>query len=100
MVSRSPEELFRQLTSLRLKKYQPAPWFMRGDVPDPEPTTPSEWFSKMFPQSAKQYGTPFLELVESIGDGLTGTIPLVPNVDFFASCLGGDAKLGHRVVYI
>jgi len=65
-----------------------------------EPKTPSEWFSKHFPEQAKAHGTPFIELKESSLHGLDTIAPLALNVDFLAACLGGDRRLGHRVVYI
>ena len=64
------------------------------------PKTPSEWFSCKFPQQARIYGCPFLELVEPLGDGINTINPLSLNIDFLASIIGGDKRLGHKVVYI
>jgi hypothetical protein len=102
MVSRKSEEMHDQLSTarLQLKKYEPAPWFTTDRVVNTEPTTPSEWWSKQFQTQASIYGTPFIELVESLGDGLKGYNPLAINTDFFAAALGGDEKMGHKVVYI
>jgi hypothetical protein len=87
-----------RITELQLKQWEPDPWPI-ADYPR-EPKTPSEWFSKMFPEQAKIYGTPFIEHVQDIGDGLKGYNPLAINTDFFAGILGGNSKLGHKVVYV
>jgi len=85
---------------LQLKKWQPHPWQLNEFAYNTEPQTPSEWFSKMFPEQAKRYGTPFLELVEPLGDCMDKISPIAPNIDFLAAVLGGDTKLGHKVVYV
>ena len=64
----------------------------------PKPITASVWFSERFPHSLK-FGVPFVELRESCFDGFSRCTPISINLDFFASALGGDSKLGHSVVY-
>jgi hypothetical protein len=54
----------------------------------------------MFPAQAKVFGTPFMELVETGDYGCSIVSPRWINIDFFAALLGGDAKLGHSVVYV
>ena len=63
------------------------------------PRTPSEWFSLKFPEQVKQFGCPFLEMRETSCDGFSAVTPIAPNLDFFASVLGGDKRLGESVVY-
>jgi len=72
---------------------------------DPKPTWPTEiktateWFCRMFPTQTKVFGSPFLEESGLDSLGLTISIPVVPNIDCLAACLGGDQRLGHRVIY-
>ena len=103
MVSATPEILSHDQLStarLQLKKWEPEPWPMTGYAVDQKPTTPSEWFSKMFPVQAKTLGCPFIELAEDRSDGLKKINPLAPNLDFLAAILGGDEKMGHKVIYL
>lgn len=86
------------MTHLILKKYEPIPWGFGCDKDKPA-TTPSEWFSKKFPKQAEIYGCPFIEAKQT--HGMDYKIqPLAMNDDFFAAILGGDEKLGHKVVYL
>jgi len=85
---------------LQLKPYKPDPFLFGQPDYNNKPTTPSEWFSCKFPEAAKIHGTPFLELVEPIGDGINTINPLAPKIDFLTAILSGDQKLGHKVVYI
>ena len=64
-----------------------------------EAKSPNEWFSAMFPAQAKVFGSPFLEDQQANQYGDKAVTPVVPNIDFLAACLGGDHRLGHRVVY-
>jgi len=73
---------------------------LTGYAVDQKPTTPSEWFSKKFPEQSRIHGCPFIELAESDSDGLKRINPLAPNIDFLASILGGDEKMGHKVIYL
>ena len=72
---------------------------------EPEPTWPTEyktatdWFSAMFPIQVRAFGSPFLEQQVENNFGCKTSTPLVPNVDCLAACLGGDERLGHRVIY-
>ena len=65
----------------------------------PVPKTPSEWFGLKFPDAIARYGCPFLEARQSSCDRFTRITPIALNHDFFAGMLGGDAKLGHSVIY-
>jgi hypothetical protein len=64
-----------------------------------EPRTPNEWFTSRFPEQVKIYGTPFLEMKETL-DGFTKVTPLAMNFDFFAAALGGSRSLNHHVIYL
>jgi hypothetical protein len=102
MVPATPEIIHDQLSTarLQLKKWEPEPWLFGDRATDRKPTTPSEWFSKHFPAHAKVWGCPFIELAEDIADGLKKINPLAPNLDFLAAILGGDSRLGHKVIYL
>lgn len=69
------------------------------DSPQPEPCTPSAWFALRFQDQVKRFGSPFLEMRQSSCGGFSLITPVHINVDFFAAMLGGDAKLGHSVIY-
>jgi hypothetical protein len=102
MVSATPEIIHDQISTARLllKKWEADPWMFGDHAADQKPTTPSEWFSKMFPVQAKIHGCPFIELAEDTADGLKKINPQAPNLDFLASILGGDEKMGHKVIYL
>jgi hypothetical protein len=102
MVSATPEIIHDQISTarLQLKKWEPEPWLFGDHSVDRKPTTPSEWFSKHFPAHAKVWGCPFLELAEDRGDGLKKINPLSANLDFLAAILGGDERMGHKVIYL
>jgi hypothetical protein len=59
----------------------------------------SQWFIYHFQEKAKIFGAPFLENRVSTIDGFSNISPVAPNLDFMASILGGDKRLGHSVVY-
>jgi hypothetical protein len=102
MVSANPTEnaFHDQLSTarLQLKKFEPDPWALNSGIMQ-APSAPSEWFSEKFPEQAKIHGCPFIELLEDVGDGLEKINPLAPNIDFLASILGGDERMGHKVIY-
>jgi hypothetical protein len=102
MVSATPEIIHDQISKakLLLKKWEPEPWMFGDPGTEKKPTTPSEYFSKMFPEQAKIWGCPFIELAEDRSDGLKKINPLAPNLDFLAAILGGDSRLGHKVIYL
>ncbi len=102
MVSATPEVIHDQISTarLQLKKWEPEPWPLTEYATERKPTTPSEWFSKMFPEQARVWGCPFIELAEDRTDGLKRINPLAPNLDFLAAVLGGDAKMGRKVIYL
>lgn len=83
-------------TFARLELNLPQQHFL--DSPQP-PKTPSEWFAKKFPDAARKFGCPLLEMRQSSVDGFVRIVPVSINLDFFAGMLGGDSALGHSVVY-
>lgn len=64
-----------------------------------QPRNPSEWFGLKFPDQISKYGCPFLDIRQSNADGFSKITPISINIDFFAGMLGGDARLGHSVIY-
>jgi hypothetical protein len=68
-------------------------------MPEPEVKTPSQWFSKRWPQQAEEFGTPFLEAVYLDNDLEKHVNPISMNEIFFASILAGDENMGHKVVF-
>ena len=88
---------FTTVATLQLKKWED-PW-PPDCQPNKKPQTPSEWFSKRFPEQASIFGTPFLEVVHPQSDGLDKINPISANIDFFAGILGGNKSMGHQVVY-
>ena len=64
-----------------------------------EPKTATEWFCAKFPTQIKVFGGPFLEEQQPDFTGNKTSRPLVPNRDCLAACLGGDERLGHRIIY-
>jgi hypothetical protein len=65
----------------------------------PRAQTASVYFAELFPDAAKQYGCPFVEIRDVQIDGSLIVTPVSINVDFFAGALGGDRRLGHSIVY-
>ena len=53
----------------------------------------------MFPDQVRVYGCPFLEQRKTDCMGIVSKSPLSPNLDSLAACLGGDERLGHRVIF-
>jgi hypothetical protein len=82
---------------IELNTYRPQ-LFANPDYP-PQPKTAGEWFSLKFPDQAKIYGAPFLEVRENLANGFQTVTPISLNIDFFAAVIGGSAELGHKVVY-
>ena len=93
------EEPANTPVTVQLLKYKPVPWLFRNDLPEPLVTTPSEWFSKRWPQEAETFGTPFLEATFLDSDLEQHVNPISLNAIFFASILAGNEELGHKVVY-
>ena len=96
MASEEPANL---PVTVQLVKYKPVPLLFRDHMPEPPVKTPSEWFSKRWPQQADTYGTPFLEAKFLDGNLEQHVNPIALNEIFFASILAGDESLGHKVVY-
>lgn len=63
------------------------------------PESASDWFCLMFPEQVRVYGCPFLEERKTDGLGIVTKSPLSTNLDCLAACLGGDERLGHRVIF-
>jgi hypothetical protein len=93
------EEQSNVPVTVQLVKYKPVPWLFRNDLPEPPVKTPSEWFSKRWPEQAETFGTPFLEAKLHDGDLEQHVNPLSLNEIFFAGILAGNQELGHKVVY-
>ena len=85
--------------TLQLKSYNHVPHFALGGLGEKEPQTPSEWFSKHFRLQLETFGPPILESVCLDPTGQKRVTPLSLNDDFFASLIGGDARLKHHVVF-
>ena len=64
-----------------------------------EPESASDWFCLMFPDQVRVYGPPFLEERKTDDIGAVTKSPLSANLDFLSACLGGDERLGHRVIF-
>jgi hypothetical protein len=64
-----------------------------------KPESASDWWCLMFPDQVRVYGCPFLEERRQDGIGMATKSPLSANIDFLAACLGGDERLGHRVIF-
>src|SRR5437870_68137 len=102
MVSTDSTTAHEQLRNARLELnvYKPDPWPLSNQTFPAQPKTPGEWFSFHFPDQARIYGAPFIELREKHLHGFQTITPLSINLDFFAAVLGGDERLGHRVIYL
>ena len=85
--------------TLQLKGYDATPGWIVGPVAVKDPTTPSEWFGKLFPRIQQRFGPAFLESVSVAPDGQKKLNPVSMNEDFMAGTLGGDERLQHRVIY-
>jgi len=90
-------QTFSTTTSARLELNLPKPEW--AATISKQTITPAIWFAQKFPDQANQFGCPFLEMRESSCDGFSRITPISINHDFFAAMLGGDARLGHSVVY-
>ena len=66
-----------------------------GDVSN----NPNQWFADKFPAATEQYGPAFMEGAWADDNGLNRFIPTYMNEDFFGALLGGDSRIGIRVVY-
>ena len=73
------------------------PFAERQYEKEKRPSTPSEYFSKLYPSKSDQFGTPFLETVHS-SQFQTFVKPIAMNDLFFASILS-DESLGHKTVF-
>ena len=62
--------------------------------------TPTCWFSSKFPDAKERFGDAFFEETVVGIQGRLVTRPAIINEDFFAALLGGERRLGHRVVYL
>ena len=79
------------IPALRLKPYDDGGMCLLDHYPrPPAPDTPSDWFCYHFPVEAGKYGPPILERECMDPDCRELTIPLAPNIDFFAALLGHE----------
>ena len=60
---------------------------------------PNGWFAERFPDAVDKFGPAFLEAFWIDAHLQKNVIPAHLNIDFFASVLGGDPRLGHQVVF-
>jgi len=86
------------LTRSELKLYELNEFDQFNHQPS-TPTTPNQWFVKLYPEAYENHGSPFLELEEQIDQFSSQVLPITINHDFFASCLGGRKDLNHHVIY-
>ena len=62
--------------------------------------TPSTWFGSRFPEITVRFGRAFFEETVAAFNGKSVVKPSVINEDFFAAMLGGEKRLGHKMVYL
>lgn len=62
--------------------------------------TPNGWFHSRFPDQSLVFGNPFFEEEILNGHGSQVVYPTIINEDFFAAMLGGEKRLGHKMVYL
>ena len=60
---------------------------------------PNILFARMFPEAVNSFGPGFLVSTYDDMHGLPRTVPVELNEDAWACALGGDRRLGHRVVF-
>ena len=82
-----------------MERVSKAPLMMEGKLRMPKAdglresiNDPNSWFVFRFPQEARVYGVPFLELRTVDQDGLTHVNPAYLNDDFFAAVIGGNKQ--------
>jgi len=84
--------------SLQLKSFTPLPWPLNKSL-EQKPATPAEWFSHRFPDAAKYYGCPFLEVKWKDLDGLQYLKAVAMNEEFFAAILSTEGQFHHKTIY-
>lgn len=84
--------------SFQLKPYKPSAFQIPG-VTDQPPQTPSEYFNRRHPEISMAYGAAFLEHSYVDGNEFKRVSVVGMNDDFFAGLLGGDKRLGHKVIF-
>jgi len=62
--------------------------------------TPGSWFGSRFPEVAERFGRAFFEETVVGMNGGPVIRASVINEDFFAAMLGGEKRLGHRMVHL
>ena len=62
--------------------------------------TPSSWFGSRFPEITERFGRAFFEETVVGLHGSPVVRAAVMNEDFFAAMLGGEKRLGHRIVHL
>ena len=77
-----------------------APVMLRHSSGNPVRWTPNSWFAALFPDEKKRYGDAFYEEETLNINGRRVRTPRVLNEDFFAAILGGEKRLGHRMVHL
>jgi hypothetical protein len=85
--------------SLELNNFKRSAFDFGLEPSCPEFNSPAQWFSYKYQEATKQHGCPFLEHRIRLVDGYDSLSALDVNLDFFASILKGNSRLGHSVIY-
>src|SRR5688572_23843799 len=99
-MGRRNKEMTPQDGTLQLKGYDSAEGWIVRPVAEKQPSTPSEWYGRMFPQVQERCGTAFLQSVSVDVDSRKKVTPVDMNLDFMAGVVGGDAALKHKCVFV
>lgn len=67
---------------------------------EPRLRTPNGWFASRFQEEDIAFGSAFFEEFATSLQGSELIRPTVINEDFFAAMLGGETRLGHKMVYL
>lgn len=99
MDSQVTPQMSSEVGRLQLKVVQPVhPLLERFETITP-PKTANEYFSQKFNPWVFQFGAPVLEHKHTDLNSKSTITPVALNELFFASILGGDPRIGHRVIY-
>jgi hypothetical protein len=93
------EQPVMQSRRYRLKKHESEPLLLQDHALEQAPQSPSESFSRKFPEQAESYGPPILEATYPELNHSSRISAEALNEDFFAALLGGDRRLNHHVVF-
>jgi len=82
-----------------IKEIEPSLQYTLPSGADESVYDPNEWFAERFPDATAMYGPAFLEGSWTDPAMQTHIVPSHMNSDVMAAILGGDPRLGHRVVF-